>query len=213
MFSIIDNDSMKSIIKEFVKELNDICNIFLYIIITGTILIFILIFIKLILFIHSISNIIYDFTSKIYFFLRKTSNNTNKDETFKIFDENSFKDEENDVKKYPLLIGDNSDEKNDDENELIKDLYQIYFKFYRLKDKDLIKIFEEGETKKNSGKINQLRQSNELFKLFLEFSLNISKFKFHINIDYDFYKDSKLMKNFLKEFSNKSLTNEDKEQI
>ena len=213
MFSIIDNDSMKSIIAEFVKELNDISNIFLNIIIAGIILIFILIFIRLLFFIHSISNIIYDFTNKIYSFLRKASNNKNKDDAFKFSDEYSFNDEENDDKKFPLLLGENFDEKNEDENELINDLYQIYIKFYRLKENDLIKISEEGKEKKNSGKIEQLRQSNELFKLFLEFSLNISKFIFHINIDYDFFKDSKLMKNFLKEFSNKSLNNEDKEQI
>ena len=213
MFSIIDNDSMKSIIAEFVKELNDISKIFLNIIIAGIILIFILIFIRLIFFLHSISNIIYDFTNKIYSFLRQASNNKNKDDTFKFSDEYSFNDEENDDKKFPLLLGENFDEKNEDENELINDLYQIYIKFYRLKENDLIKISEEGKEKKNSGKIEQLRQSNELFKLFLEFSLNISKFIFHINIDYDFFKDSKLMKNFLKEFSNKSLNNEDKGQI
>ena len=92
-------------------------------------------------------------------------------------------------------------------------MYQIYFKFYNLKEKNLIEINEKGEKQKNLEKINNLRKRNELFKLFLEITLHISKFKFNINIDYDFYKDSKLMKNFLKEFSNKSLNNEDKEQI
>ena len=71
MFSIIDNDSMKSIIIQFVKELNYISNIFLYIIIFGVVIIFILIFIIVILFIHSISNIIHDYIDKIYSFLRK----------------------------------------------------------------------------------------------------------------------------------------------
>ena len=215
MFSIIDNDSMKSIIIQFVKELNYISNIFLYIIIFGVVIIFILIFIIVILFIHSISNIIHDYINKIYSFLRKTSNNNkNKEEVFKASDEYRFNNNEeiNDDKKFPLLSKENSDEKND-ENELINDLYQIYFKFYNLKEKNLIEINEKGEKQKNLEKINNLRKSNELFKLFLEITLHISKFKFNINIDYDFYKDSKLMKNFLKEFSNKSLNNENKEQI
>ena len=194
--------------------MNYISNIFLYIIIFGVVIIVILIFIIIILFIHSISNIIHDYINKIYSFLRKTSNNNkNKEEAFKTSDEYTFNNEEiNDVKKFPLLSKENSDEKND-ENELINDLYQIYFKFFNLKEKNLIEISEKGEKQKNLEKINNLRKSNELFKLFLEITLHISKFKFNINIDYDFYKDSKLMKNFLKEFSNKSLNNENKEQI
>ena len=74
-------------------------------------------------------------------------------------------------------------------------------------------IFKKRQTNKISEKINKLRQSNDVFKLFVEFTLHISRFKFNINIDYDLFKESKLMKNFLKEFYNKSLTNEDKEQI
>ena len=210
MFSIIDNDSMKSIIINFVKDLNYISNVFLLIIIFGIILVFVVIFIRIIIYIHSISNIIHDFINKMYSFLRKTSNNKNKEEMIKASDENSFVKEENDDNKFPLLSRDNLDEKNDDENELINDLYQIYFKFYKLKEKNSNEI---SEKERNSEKINNLRKSNELFQLFLEFTLHISKFKFNINIDYDFYKNSKLMKNFLKEFSNKSLSNEDKEQI
>ena len=201
---------MKSIIINFVKDLNYISNVFLLIIIFGIILVFVVIFIRIIIYIHSISNIIHDFINKMYSFLRKTSNNKNKEEMIKASDENSFVKEENDDNKFPLLSRDNLDEKNDDENELINDLYQIYFKFYKLKEKNSNEI---SEKERNSEKINNLRKSNELFQLFLEFTLHISKFKFDINIDYDFYKNSKLMKNFLKEFSNKSLSNEDKEQI
>ena len=213
MFSIIDNDSMKSIIAQFVKELNHISNIFLIVINTGIVIIFVSTFIIIILYINSISNIIHDYINKIYSYLRKTSNNENKDEVIKISDKNSFNNEENSDKKFSTLLGDNSDEKDDDENELINDLYQKYIKFYKLKDKNEKGISERRQESKNSEKINKLRQSNEVFKLFIEFTLHISKFKFNINIDYDLYKNSKLMKNFLKEFYNKSLTNEDKEQI
>ena len=213
MFSIIDNDSMKSIIAQFVKELNNISNIFLIVINTGIVIIFISTFIIIILYINSISNIIHDYINKIYSYLRKTSNNENKDEVIKISDKNSFNNEENNDKKFSTLLGDNSDEKDDDESELINDLYQKYIKFYKLKDKNEKGISERRQESKNSEKINKLRQSNEVFKLFIEFTLHISKFKFNINIDYDLYKNSKLMKNFLKKFYNKSLTNEDKEQI
>ena len=58
-----------------------------------------------------------------------------------------------------------------------------------------------------------MNNDNELFKLFAKLSSYIPKFKLEINIDYDFYNDSKLIKNFEKIFSKKSNNNLDKEQI
>ena len=58
-----------------------------------------------------------------------------------------------------------------------------------------------------------MNKSNELFKLFNKLAKYIPQFKLNISIDYDFYKDSKLIINFVKNFSKKSNTNEDKDQI
>jgi hypothetical protein len=58
-----------------------------------------------------------------------------------------------------------------------------------------------------------LNNDTALFKLFAKLSLHIPKYKLEINIDYDFYNDSKLIKNFEKIFSKKSNNNQDKEQI
>ena len=65
---------------------------------------------------------------------------------------------------------------------------------------------------KSKMKINALVNNNELFKLFCIISMYIPKFKLNISIDFDFYKESKLMNNFLKCISKKS-SNIDKEQI
>ena len=62
--------------------------------------------------------------------------------------------------------------------------------------------FKENQIK---TKAKTLYENNELFKLLYLISLNLSKFNLNINIDYDFYKDSKLMKNFIKCLSRKSL--------
>ena len=58
-----------------------------------------------------------------------------------------------------------------------------------------------------------MSESNELFKLFVKLSLYIPQFKLDINMDYDFYQDSKLIQNFNRNFSKKSNNHEDKEQI
>ena len=49
--------------------------------------------------------------------------------------------------------------------------------------------------------------------MFAKLAIQLPHFKLNISIDYDFYKDSKLIQNFLKCVSKKSNTNEDKEQI
>ena len=77
----------------------------------------------------------------------------------------------------------------------------------------MLELFDNNQEDKNSGKINKLNQSNELFKLFLKLAENIPKFKLNINMDYDFYKDSKLIGNYKKNVSKKSNPNADKEQI
>ena len=62
-------------------------------------------------------------------------------------------------------------------------------------------------------KIKIMSDNNELFNLFCIMSLYIPKFKLDINFDFDFYKDSKLMNNFLKFITKKSSLNIDDNQI
>ena len=112
-----------------------------------------------------------------------------------------------------MLNNENNYEKNVEENELIDDLYKIYSKFYRLSENKFMEEVERQQKNKNLVKIDILNKSNELFHLFVKLAMYIPHFKLDINIDYDFYKDSKLIQNFLKCVSKKNNTNEDKEQI
>ena len=213
MISIITNDAMKKIIVEFVEKFNKIIVIFLIIIVCGTIFISIFMAILLILFMLSISKAINNFVEKIYSFLRKISNIKNKKEEDKNTDENILIGDKNNFEKYSLLINENPDERDDKENELIEDLYKIYFEFYKLSEDSLYEILNKKQRKQNIEKINKIKNSNELFKIFVEFSIYIQKFKFDINFDYDFFKESKLIKNFEKIYSKKLICKEDKEQI
>ena len=208
--SIIENDSMKIILVEFIEKLNKIYNKFNIIVILGTILIFVLISILLIYYIYSIEKVITDYKEKAYNFLKKLTDCKNKNESNKKTEEEVELGHNNNLENIPLL---KNDEKNFDENELVDDLYKIYNKFYRLSENNLLELFDNNQEDKNSGKINKLNQSNELFKLFLKLAENIPKFKLNINIDYDFYKDSKLIGNYKKNVSKKSNPNADKEQI
>ena len=208
--SIIENDSMKIILVEFIEKLNTINNKFNIIVIFGTILIFVLISILLIYYIYSIEKVITDYKEKAYNFLKKLTDCKNKNESNKKTEEEVELGHNNNLENIPLL---KNDEKNFDENELVDDLYKIYNKFYRLSENNLLELFDNNQEDKNSGKINKLNQSNELFKLFLKLAENIPKFKLNINMDYDFYKDSKLIGNYKKNVSKKSNPNADKEQI
>ena len=208
--SIIENDSMKIILVEFIEKLNTIYNKFNIIVILGTILIFVLISILLIYYIYSIEKVITDYKEKAYNFLKKLTDCKNKNESNKKAEEEVELGHNNNLENIPLL---KNDEKNFDENELVDDLYKIYNKFYKLSENNLLELFDNNQEDKNSGKINKLNQSNELFKLFLKLAENIPKFKLNINMDYDFYKDSKLIGNYKKNVSKKSNPNADKEQI
>ena len=208
--SIIENDSMKIILVEFIEKLNKIYNKFNIIVILGTILIFVLISILLIYYIYSIEKVITDYKEKAYNFLKKLTDCKNKNESNKKTEEEVELGHNNNLENIPLL---KNDEKNFDENELVDDLYKIYNKFYKLSENNLLELFDNNQEDKNSGKINKLNKSNELFKLFLKLAENIPKFKLNINIDYDFYKDSKLIGNYKKNVSKKSNPNADKEQI
>ena len=138
---------------------------------------------------------------------------TDKTELQKKSDENALSSDKNNYESFPLLLNENNYEKNIEENELIDDLYKIYSEFNKLSENDLLEEMEKRQKNKNLVKINILNKSNELFKLFVKLSMYIPQFKLDISIDYDFYKDSKLIQNFVKNYSKKSNNNEDKDQI
>ena len=207
--SIIDNEEMKTILYNFVENLNVISKNFLYIIIFGSLLMFGLISILIILYIYSVANAINDYKEKAYYYLKKITECEQNNEIKNKSNKELFFSVKKNYEIIPLL----SDETDIEDNELINDLYTIYCKFYKLFENDLLEESEDTDIEKHIKKINKLNNGNELFKLFTKLSSYIPKFKLEINIDYDFYNDSKIIKNFEKIFSKKSNNNQDKEQI
>ena len=207
--SIIDNEEMKTILYNFVENLNVISKNFLYIIIFGSLLMFGLISILIILYIYSVANAINDYKEKAYYYLKKITECEQNNEIKNKSKKELFFSVKKNYEIIPLL----SDETDIEDNELINDLYTIYCKFYKLSENDLLEESEDTDIEKHIKKINKLNNGNELFKLFTKLSSYIPKFKLEINIDYDFYNDSKIIKNFEKIFSKRSNNNQDKEQI
>ena len=213
MISIITNESMKNILIDFVENLNKQQVIFISVIVSGTIFIFILITILLIIFIYSISKVINNYIEKSYIFLKKLTDCKNKNDLEKNKDDNIILGDKNNYDRFPLLFEENAKEKNMNENELLNDLYKIYCDYNKISESNFIEEIEKKQKTKNLSKISKLSESNELFKLFVKLALYIPQFKIDINMDYDFYKDSKLIKNFNRNFSKKTNTHEEKEQI
>ena len=206
--SVINNEEMKNILVEFVQRFNKSSTKIIIIFIIGTCVIFIVFTIIIMIYIISISNIIYEYKNKAYIFLNKLANysSTNKSQN------NSDSDNKNtNYELFPLMLEENTEIKNMEENDLINDLYKIYSKFYSKYDNSNNDI--QSNSNKSLLKINKLKEDNELFRLFLKLSLYMPQFKLDINIDHDFYKDSKLIKNIENNFSKKLIMNENKEQI
>ena len=206
--SVINNEEMKNILVEFVQRFNKSSTKIITIFIIGTCVIFIVFTIIIMIYIISISNIIYEYKNKAYIFLNKLANYSSTNKSIN----NSDSDNKNtNYELFPLMLEENTEIKNMEENDLINDLYKIYSKFYSKYDNSNNDI--QSNSNKSLLKINKLKEDNELFRLFLKLSLYMPQFKLDINIDHDFYKDSKLIKNIENNFSKKLIMNENKEQI
>jgi len=169
-----------------------------------------------------ISNIIYEYRKKLNIFLTnlkiKKDNNENIDNDFNYKEKTGFIiDTINNFDNLPLLKKNFNEKKinnklrysiNNEDNYLIDSIFKIYCKYYKISEEKMLINFKENQIKM---KAKTLYENNELFKILYLLSLNLLKFKMDINIDYDFYKDSKLMNNFIKCLSRKSLS-EYKEQ-
>ena len=216
IFSIANNKASKIILTQFVKNLNQLRKSF--IVSVTTLILFLELFIDIIIIINlcKISNIIYEYKKILNIFLdnfkNKKDNNENIDNEFSYKEKTGFIiDTSNNFDNFPLIKKDFLEKKvnnklryslNDEDNFLIDNIFKIYCKYYKISEEKMLINFKENQIK---TKAKTLYENNELFKLLYLLSINLLKFNLNINIDYDFYKDSKLMKNFIKCLSRKSL--------
>ena len=225
LISIVDNTSLKNILTKLLNNINKIKIIFIFVISAGLSFFIIGLYILIIINIYKISKSITEFKEKLKDFIDKiqNKNSENKNDTNNNKDDDYIFNDKGIPENLPLLENDSLERKfdnnlknslNNEENTLINDLFLIYCKFYRLSEENILKDFQENkEGSKTQMKIKTLTINNELFKLFCLITLYTPRFKLDINIDFNIYKDSKLMNNYMKCLAKKSSSILDKEQI
>jgi hypothetical protein len=99
------------------------------------------------------------------------------------------------------------------ENPLITEIFKMFCKYYKINSFQLNRIINNNLNDEN--KMNENRQifdcENELFYFLRIISLYIPKFKLNVSMDYNFYINSKLYKNYLKSIIKNRIDN--KQQI
>ena len=82
------------------------------------------------------------------------------------------------------------------ENILLKESFRIFCDYYNISKSTIIKMIKNSNEEDNNQ--NLILEENELFYFLRILSFYIAKFKLHITMDYNFYINSKLNKNFMK---------------
>ena len=227
LISIIDNYTTKLILTILINDINKIRDLFIIITTCGLGTLIIIIYILIIVNIYKISKVIYKFKGKFKLFVmkleKKATNLSNKRDILKTNKEDEItSDNINNPEVLPLLKNEFNENNylsnlknnlNDDYNSLIDELFTIYCYYYKIKDIISAKDYKKNQIKTNTSlKIKELMNNNELFRLFCLISLYTPKINLEIHMDFDFYKYSDLMNNFLKSIKKKYLTL-DEEQI
>jgi len=205
---IVNNDNVEYIYSIFVTIIDTMKAYFLLIILIGFFVILLATDIIIIINIKNVINIILDY-QKLYFnFIKekvdentkKTENNNNKknisNESFENFDlpkrKKAFDDSIHDIyNKKSLFLNENS---------LITELFKMFCKYYKINSFELNRIINNNLNDENKSNDNKqiFDNENELFYFLRIISLYIPKFKLNVTMDYNFYTNSKLNKNFLK---------------
>ena len=218
---IFDNYSIKKIMTSFLYNLNALTNKFQVVIFFG--LSIILVFISLIMILYNtklMEKTIYDFKKYKKEFIkqlqdkRKNVLNENIDDDIKL---NEFlSDNKNEESSFPLLKNENLNNADSfavDNDYLIDKLFLMYCNYYRVRERNIIQNYlKNKQGNKTTMKINTIENSNELFNFFCIISKYLPKFNLDLNMDFNFFVDSKLLNNYRKSIVKKS-TIVNKEEI
>ena len=216
--SIVDNSALKIILFNLIKEIDIIRKYFIAIITIGINFLIIGTYIILIIKIYKISIIIYEYKKKLNIYAiqmqSKITNLSNKNDNLNNNNINDFMTIDNNSENFPLLKNREDNKIVNKDNSLINDLFLIYCNFYKISEENFMNNYEENKERNIIlKKIKTLNNNNELFNLFSIMSIYMPNFKLDLNFDIDFYKDSKLMKNFLKYTNKNSSINNNNNQI
>ena len=218
VIGILENEPTNDIFDEFFKDINKILLVFVIILCIGVSILFFILIILIKVNIYKISNIIYEYIESQNQFLKKLEDK----KRILIKEKNIFDDikidesimgkqkdkSELNIIKYENLVNGYTNKSNNSEiklNDLIDELFKIYCKFYKLSEEDLLKTFIARDESRSKFKINTLNNSNELFKLFSLIGTYVPKFLLEIDLDFNFFRKEKLLSNYKKYITKKSL--------
>jgi hypothetical protein len=216
---IVNNENLETIYLLFVTNIDKVKAYFLLMILIGFFAVFFVVNIIFFININKVMNIILDY-QKLYFNFtsekvdentKKTGNNNNKifNESLENFGfqgrKKAIGDSIHDIyNKKSLILN---------ENPLITEIFKMFCKYYKINSFELNRIINKNSNDEN--KMNENRQifdcENELFYFLRIISLYIPKFKLNVSMNYNFYINSKLNKNYLKSITKNQIDN--KQQI
>ena len=217
---IVNNANLENIYSIFVTNINTMKAFFLLIILIGFFVVFLVVDIIFIINITKVINIILDYQKLYFSFISEkvdentkiTGKNNNKKisngslEKFGLpTKKKAFDDSIHDIyNKKSLFLN---------ENPLITEIFKMFCKYYKINSFQLNRIINNNLNDEN--KMNENKQifdcENELFYFLRIISLYIPTFKLNVSMDYNFYINSKLNKNYLKSITKSQMEN--KQQI
>ena len=205
--TIVDNSNVKYLYSTFIININVIKAYIILIFLIGMFIAFLLSIIFLNINVKKISNVINGY-KKIYdnyLSQLETKNLKNKQQIDSIFNKGPTNKPEKKIENHfsDLNIKETNLEKNNNynnslysnENSILNDYYKIFLSYYNFSKLEILKILANL---KHSQNILLKIKENELFKILKIISIYIHKFKLVVSMDYNFYVDSKLNKNYIK---------------
>ena len=220
IFNYVDNGILKKLFSQLLDNMTIFQFYFFFLISIGYFILFIIAIIFLIRNIKKLSKVIFDFQKSLehYLYQPNLDENTSEEKIHEI-----VFNEKHDISKYsnrlentfnlsensPLLKKENDIEEdfdifnnniiNTNGNQLLDDLFKIFYKYYNISiEKLLKKYYRLKKIISYKFKINLMKDKNEIFFLLSILCIYAPNFKLNYYMDYNFYVKSKLNENFLK---------------
>jgi hypothetical protein len=210
IFAFIDNTPLKEVLYKLIIEIDTIKSFYIIIELSGMALAFIVVNIILIKNVKKISNTIFDFEKIHKNFLYKLESSfisaSNKMNENTLFNSNIEFEKLNKIDNLGLTQNPKTtDDINiynnisySNENPLLNELLILYCKYYNISKEDLLKKYYNSKHSNIKKEIYHEEEENELFKFLRIMGFYIPKFKLNVSMDYNFYLNSRLNKNYIK---------------
>ena len=213
IITLVSNSPIKDLLSTLISKIDEMKSYYIIIELSGMFIAFITGIILVIVKILKITKVIADYEKIHQNFLYKIESSTTKEKNQdKNNNENTNFNSMNKLEK--VNYSDNLDLKRNgknflnnnniyninfysNDNSLLNELSILFRNYYKFSKEELNKLNHENKHSKNQQQYSDFEE-NELFKFLKIISFYIPKFKLNVSMDYNFYINSKLNKNYLK---------------